>query len=167
MFKNTGKTHDKQILWGAPCSLYSGEFPDLAPGFLPNDGLPETLEPILRYFFTDCGPEEMGMIGNYNAWVESHSDLPPGTVIQSEEDAPNADPSLGWFDFELRGVRVHRRDYVDAVYHLQRVLDVVAGLDGEGRERIGETVDRVGGGERMAARPARRIRSENYRFVLE
>jgi len=57
-----------------------GEFPDPAPDFLPNDELPETLEPVLRYFFTDCG---------------------------------------------------------------------------------------AGGGELLSARPARRIKSEDYRFVLE
>jgi glutathione S-transferase len=144
-----------------------GEFPDLAPDFLPNDELPETLEPILRYFFADCGPEVMGMIASYNAWIEAHPELPSGAVIQSDREAPTAHPSLGWFDFELRGVRIHRRDYVDAVYHFQRVLDVVAGLDGEGRARFGETVDRAGGKELLAARLVRRIKSENYRFVLE
>jgi glutathione S-transferase len=144
-----------------------GEFPDLAPDFLPKDELPETLEPILRYFFTDCGPEVMGMIACYNAWIETHPALPSGAVIQGDHEAPTAHPSLGWFDFELRGVPIHRRDYVDAVYHFQRVLDVVAGLDGEGREGLGEIVDRAGGRELLAARPVRRIKSENYKFVLE
>ncbi len=144
-----------------------GEFPDLAPDFLLDDELPETLEPILRYFFTDCGPEVMGMIASYNAWIETHPALPSGAMIQSDQDAPTAHPSLGWFDFELRGVPIHRRDYVDAVYHFQRVLDVVTGLDGEGRERFGEIVDRAGGRELLAARLARRIKSEDYRFVLE
>jgi hypothetical protein len=88
-------------------------------------------------------------------------------MIQSDQDAPTAHPSLGWFDFELRGVPLHRRDYVDAVYHFQRVLDVVAELDGEGRERLGEIVDRAGGRELLAVRLARRIKSENYTFVLE
>ena len=144
-----------------------GEFPDLAPEYLPNDELPETLEPILHYFFTDCGPEVMGMIASYNAWIEANPALPSGAVIQDDQDAPTAHPSLGWFDFELRGVRIHRRDYVDAVYHFQRVLDVVAGLDGEGRERLGRIVGRAGGKELLAARLARRIKTENYRFVLE
>jgi glutathione S-transferase len=144
-----------------------GEFPDLAPDFLPDDELPETLEPVLRYLFRDCGPEVMGMIANYNAWIEAHPELPSGAFIQSDEGAPTAHPSLGWFDFELRGVRIHRRDHVDAVYHFQRVLDVVDGLDGQGRERFGHVVERAGGRELMSARLARRIRSEHYRFVLE
>jgi hypothetical protein len=144
-----------------------GEFTDLAPQFLPNDQLPETLEPILRYFFADSGPEILGMIANYNAWVEAHPDLPSGAAIQGDQDTPTAHPSVGWFDFELRGVRIHRRDYVDAVYHFQRVVDVVAGLDAEGREKVDEIVDRTGGRELLAARLARRIRSENYKFVQE
>jgi hypothetical protein len=109
----------------------------------------------------------MGMIADYNAWIEANPGLPSGAVIQHDQDAPTAHPSLGWFDFELRGVRIHRRDYVDAVYHFQRVLDVVAGLGGEGRERFGKIVDRTGGTELLAARLARRIKTENYRFVLE
>lgn len=144
-----------------------GEFPDLDADFLPNDALPETLDPILRYFFRDCGPEVMGMIASYNAWVEAHPALPSGAVVGNDRHAPTAHPSLGWFDFELRGVSVHRRDYVDVVYHFQRVLDVVARLDGEARKKFGETVDRAGGGGLLATRPARRIKSENYRFVLE
>jgi len=144
-----------------------GEFPDLAPDFLPSDELPETLESILRYFFTDCGPEVMGMIASYNAWIETHPALHSGAVIQADQDAPTAHPSLGWFDFELRGVPIHRRDYVDAVYHFQRVLDAVAGLDEEGRKRLDVIVDRTRGRELLTARPVRRIKSENYRFVLE
>ncbi len=144
-----------------------GEFPDLEPDFLPNDELPKTLDPILRYFFTDCGPEIMGMISTYNAWNEDNPGLPSRTIIQRDPAAATAHPSLGWFDFELRGVRIHRRDFVDHVYHFQRVLDVVAGLDGEGRVRFDETVSRTGGRELLAARPVRRLRSENYRFVLE
>jgi hypothetical protein len=144
-----------------------GEFPDLEPDFLPNDQLPETLDPILRHFFTDSGPECMGMIANYDGWNEANPELPSGTVIQSDPDAPTAHPSLDWFDFELRGVRVRRRDYVDAVYHFQRVLDVVDALDGEGRTQVDEIVNRTGGKELLAARPVRRIKSENYRFVLE
>jgi len=144
-----------------------GEFPDLEPDFPPNDQLPETLDPILRHFFTDSGPECMGMIANYNAWNEVNPGLPSGTVIQSDPDAATAHPSLDWFEYEMRGVRIRRRDYVDVVYHFQRVLDVVAGLDGEGRARVDEIVSRTGGKELLAARPARRIKSENYRFVLE
>jgi hypothetical protein len=144
-----------------------GEFPDLEPDFLPNDGLPETLDPILRHFFTDSGPECLGMIENYNAWNEANPGFPAGTVIQSDPDAASAHPSLDWFECELRGVRIRRRDYVDVVYHFQRVLDVVAGLDGEGRAKVDEIVSRTGGKELLAVRPVRRIRSENYRFVLE
>ncbi len=144
-----------------------GEFPDLAADFLPKDELPETLKPILRYFFTDCGPEVMGMVASYNAWNEDHSSLPSGAVIQSDPNARTAHPSLGWFDFDLRGVPIHRRDYVDTVYHFQRVLDVVAGLDGEGHARLSEIVDGAGGKELLDARLVRRIKSENYRFVLE
>ena len=147
--------------------LVDGEFPDLAPDFLPDDQLPKTLDQILRYFFADCGPECLGMISTYNKWNEANPGLPSGTIIQSDPDAATAHPSIDWFEFELRGVPIRRLDFVDLVYHFQRVLDVVAGLNKEGRARLEETVNRCGGDELLAAHPVRRIRSENYKFVLE
>ncbi len=144
-----------------------GEFPDLEPDFLPNDQLPETLDPILSHFFSEFSAECMGMIQNYNAWNEVDPGLPSGTIIQSDPGAGTAHPSLDWFEFELRGVRVRRRDHVDAVYHFQRVLDVLAGLDEEGHTRFDRVVSRNGGEELLASGPIRRIKSEHYKFVLE
>ena len=144
-----------------------GEFPDLAPEYLPHDELPETLQPVLAYLFSDCAPEIMGMISTYNAWIEANPQLATGTAIQGDPDAAGAHPILGSFRYELKGVQFHRKVFSDALYHFQRVLDVVAGLDGEGRARFDEIVNRAGGGELLAARLARRIKSENYRFVLE
>jgi glutathione S-transferase len=145
-----------------------GEFPDLAPDYLPNDELPETLEPILAYLFSDCGPEIMGMISTYNAWNEAHPGLRAGTAIQSDPDAAaGAHPILCQFSYELRGVQFHRQVFADALYHFQRVLDVVAELDSDGRARFDENVSRTGGEQLLAAGLVRRIKSENYRFVLE
>ena len=49
--------------------IVDGEFPDVAPEYPANDSLPETLLPIIEYFFKDCGPEMLGMIFSKNGFV--------------------------------------------------------------------------------------------------
>jgi len=47
------------------------------------------------------------------------------------------------------------------------VLDVVAGLDSAGRARFNETASRTGGEKLLVARLGRRIKRENYKYILE
>lgn len=143
-----------------------GEFPKLAPDFLPDDELPETLIPVIAYFFEDFGAEFGGMVQSYDRWCDDRRDAGGGTLVQDPEEAGTSHPSLGWFEFECRGVRHRRRDSVDIVYHLQRVFDVVDKLDSSARTRWDALVTRTGGRALMDTRPARRIAYENYRYVL-
>lgn len=147
--------------------IVDGEFPDMAPEYPTNDAPPETLFPVLRYLFSDCAPETVAMVKVYNAWIRANADLPASSHIQSDPAAPSgAHPLLGHFEFELRGVTVRRQVFADAIYHLQRVLDVVSGLDGAGREKFDALIESVGGGSLLATTLERRIKNENYRFVL-
>jgi hypothetical protein len=108
------------------------------------------------------------MIATYNKWTEENAGLPAGTAIQGDSDAAaGAHPLLGLFDYEFRGLQVRRQVFSDALYHFQRVLDVVAGLDSEGRARFEKVVSRTGGEAVLSAHLKRRIKSEGYRFVLE
>jgi len=143
-----------------------GEFPDLAPDFLPNDALPETLIPIIAYFFKDFGAEFAGMVKRYNRWCDGRPDAANGTLVQDPEEAGTTHPSLGWFEFECRGVRHRRRDSVDIVHHLQRVFDVVDSLEGPARTRWDALIARTGGEALMNTRLGRRLACENYRYVL-
>jgi glutathione S-transferase len=144
-----------------------GEFPDVAPDYMQDDALPETLLPVLEYLFRDCGPQALGMIETYNGWVAANPDLPAGTPIQSEpQAAPGAHPLLGHYEFQLRSTTVRRRAFADAPYHFQRLLDVIADLDSDSRAKFDGLIKSVGGAALMAARLARPIKSENYRFLL-
>jgi glutathione S-transferase len=143
-----------------------GEYPGLTPDFLPNDALPETLIPVIAYFFEDFSAEFIGMVQSYNRWCDERQDGESGTPVQDPEEAGTTHPSLGWFEFECRGVRHRRRDSIDIVYHLQRVFDVVDKLEGAARERWDALIAQTGGSALMDTRPARRIAYENYRYVL-
>ena len=99
-----------------------GGFPEVAPNYFPDDQVPDTLVAFLRYLFADHGPEMIGMLASYNAWVDAHPDLPAGTIVHNNPDQPVAHPPLGQYEYELRGVRIQRVEFIDAVYHFQRVL---------------------------------------------
>ncbi len=146
--------------------IVDGEFPDAAPEYPANDTLPETLLPILKYFFTDCGPEMLGMIATFNAWCEANPNVPSGAAIQTDADQVGAHPRLGKLSYELRGVAFHRQTFTSALYHFQRVQDVIAGLDRDGRSALNDIVEKAGGQELISATLTRRIKSEHYRYAL-
>ena len=143
-----------------------GGFPEVAPNYFPDDQVPDTLVAFLRYLFADHGPEMIGMLASYNAWVDAHPDLPAGTIVHNNPDQPVAHPPLGQYEYELRGVRIQRVEFIDAVYHFQRVLDVIESLESDARSRFDALVRQTGGSELMGMHPARRLASEYYRFVL-
>ena len=143
-----------------------GGFPEVAPDYFPDDHIPDTLVAFLRYVFADCGPGMIGLLGSYNAWINAHSDLPTGSIIPNDSNVLVGHPSLGHYEFELRGVRFRRIEFVDAVYHFQRVLDVIADLEPTARSRFDALIEQTGGSTLMSMQPARRLAREYYRLVL-
>ena len=148
-------------------SIVNGEFPYVAPEYPKDDTPPETLLPILEYLFADCAPETIATINTYNDWVAAHPDLPAGTFIQADPEAPSgAHPHLGPMSFEQRGTTFHRQAFADAPYHFQRVMEVVDGLDGNGRAKFDALIKSVGGEEMMSMKLSRPIKYELYRYLL-
>lgn len=143
-----------------------GAFRDMKPEYFADDALCESVEAFLRYLFTDCGPVMVGMLESYNAWVAANPDLPAGTIAHNNPEQPVAHPRLGRYTYELRGAIFDRVEFIDAIYHFQRVLDVIDGLDAAARTRFDDLIKRTGGEALMTLRPARRLASEHYRFLL-
>jgi hypothetical protein len=143
-----------------------GEFPNLEPEFPQGDALPETLVPILAYFFRDFGAEFVAMINSYNRWCDTQPGTARGTRIQDPKEPGTSHPSLGWIEFDFRSVRHRRRDSVDMVYHLQRVLDVADALKGSDRAAFEALIHRTGGETLLSSRPSRRIAYDQYAYVL-
>ena len=108
----------------------------------------------------------LGMISTFNAWCEANPDVPSGAAVQADADQVGAHPRLGKFSYELRGVAFRRQTLTSALYYFQRVQDVIADLDRDGRSAFNDIVDKTGGQEFMSATLTRRIKSENYRYAL-
>lgn len=148
-----------------------GGFPDVPPDYFPDDDIPDTLVAFLRLLFADYGPSLAGLLASYNAWVDAHPDLPTGSIIPNNADLGGsfrfeAHPSLGQYEYEVRGVRFQSVEFIDAVYHFQRALDVIESLEPNTRRRFDALVEQTGGSQLMALRPARRLTREYYRLVL-
>lgn len=146
--------------------LIDGEFSDLPPEYLANDELPQTLLPVLRYFFEDNGPEILGMVATFNAWCDAQPNLQAGTILRTDPDTLSAHPMLGEFSYESRGATFHRQTFASALYCFQRALDEVNLLEGEGQKRFDATIASTGGSEVIGARMRRRIQLLDDKYVI-
>jgi glutathione S-transferase len=149
-------------------NLKDGEFMDDDYEFPPDDALPETLIPFIEYLFRDCGPQVQGMLDTFNDWVACEPERPAGSLVQTDPTAPpGAHPQLGNFDFELRGVALHSQAFSNVVHHFQRVVDVIDALDENGKAAFNSLLEHTGGASLMSTKLTRRIKTENYCFMLE
>lgn len=146
--------------------IVDGEFADLPPDYPEGDTLPDTLRPVLRYFFEDNGPEIRGMVTTFNAWCDAQKDLKAGTPLRTDPETLSAHPMLGEFSYESRGATFHRQTFASALFSFQRALDEINTLDGAGRDRFDETIKETGGTDVVSARLHRRIRFEDNRYAI-
>lgn len=146
--------------------LVDPEFPDLPSEWLADDAIPPTTLSVLENLFTEFGTELGAMIDSYNAWCDANAGAAAGTLIQDPEEPGTTHPSLGWIEFQARGVMHRRRDSVDTVHHLQRVFDVVDALSARERKYFEALVDEAGGTALMTRRPTRRIEYQTFRYTL-
>ena len=116
--------------------------------------------------FNEFSAEFIVITNSYNSWCDAQPDRDAGSVIQDPAEPGTTHPSLGWIEFDVRGVHHRRRDSVDIVYHLQRVFDVVDALDDKTRSRFAALVKQAGGSALMSNRPSRRIAYADFRYVL-
>jgi glutathione S-transferase len=147
--------------------IVDGEFADMPPEYPPDDALPETLLPILQYFFKENGLEILGMIETFNTWCDQHPDPKPGTTLRTAPESVTAHPMLGTFTYQMRGVSYRRQTFASGLYFFQRVLDVISALDKTGRESFEKTMRDAGGEAVMAAQMRRRIKHEDDQYMLE
>ncbi len=97
----------------------AGEFPDPAPGYLPDDEVPDTLVDVLREIATDFVPETRAACAAINEWIAAQAALPPGTPCER---------GVGQAKFEVRDVTVSAMAQPFRFYLLKRVQDAVAAM---------------------------------------
>jgi hypothetical protein len=129
----------------------------LEPGsgeFLPNDEIPETLNPILEMIFDECFPPMLDTVARLGQWIDEH----PG------ETFPEA---LGMHEFTIGGVAEERAVRVFCQWMFQRPVDQYRSLTGADKERADEFLKGVGGYEGMQVDIRRRIKRVNHKLDPE
>ena len=147
--------------------IVDGEFSDIAPEYLPNDALPDTLIAILRYLLAENEAEIVAMVGSFNAWCDAHADLKSGSPLRTAPETLSAHPKLGIFTFENRDTTFHMQTLASVIYSYQRALDAIDGLDDAGRTIVEQTLSETGGTYLLEHRPNHRIRLDGDQYAIE
>ena len=128
--------------------------PPAAGEFLPDDQVPETLNPILEMIFDECFPPMLDTVERLSDWLDQN----PG------EEIPEA---LGTHEFSVHGVSETRvvRSYNQWMF--QRPVDHYRSLSGADKERADELLKAVGGYEGMQVDIRRRVKRENHKLLPE
>lgn len=146
--------------------LADGQYPEIPTTYPDGDTIPDSLAAVLRCLFANCGPEMQGMLEVFNRWVDANPGLPAGTEVNSNPDELGAHPPLGKYTYEIKGTVFERVSFIDPIVHFQRVLDAVEALGDADRARFDTLIESTGGTALMSMTPKRRLKCENYRFVL-
>lgn len=142
------------------------EFAGCLEQFPEGDGIPESLEPVLRLVFQDWGPQLLADAAHYNAWVESDPSMPAGTLVSASGER-QVHPTLGFIDYQWRGCTVHRASSPHGLWHFDKAAAYARALDGEARLRFDSLVQRTGGEAVMRIRLARAMKRADYVLVLD
>jgi glutathione S-transferase len=142
------------------------EFPDAAESYLPEDAIPETLEPLLGHIFTDWGPDLRASAAYYDQWVSENPGLPPGSPPSLLADRRVVHPMLGSVTYPLRGVNVTRLCAPQSLWHFEQAAFLARQLEGTARQRWQSLIERTGGTATMSIELARPMKREDYLLVL-
>jgi glutathione S-transferase len=123
--------------------------------FLPDDQVPETLDPLLRRILTEQLPVLRETSKRIGAWAEANPE---------NRKVPRG---LGELEFSLGDARGTRKALTIGQWMLQRPLDLYGGLSVEERVSTDALLTRLGSPDAMAIEVRRRLTRRNFRIVLE
>lgn len=95
------------------------EFPEYPIAFSDDDGIPETLIEILRFFTGTYGPELRAIADAWNAYVDSNPGLMPGDAIDAGSPAQ---PTLPERTFALGAATIRFTPRLHSLWMLQRAV---------------------------------------------
>jgi glutathione S-transferase len=146
--------------------IHDPEFPDAADAYLADDGIPETIEPLLAHIFSDWGPELLASARHYNGWVEANAGLPPGSPPSLNPERRLVHPLLGPVSYPYRGITMTRSCAPQSLWHLGKSAQAARNFEGSALDRWQSLLERTGGREVMAIELARPMKREDYLLVL-
>ena len=140
------------------------EYPQ-ATGYPADDGIPETLEAVLRTAFEQWGPGITADAACLNAWIAGLADAAPGTVV-SLGGKRQVHPHVGRIEYDWRGIKLRRASHIHSLWQLQRAQDAARELSGDSAALLAALLDRTGGAMVMELATDRRIARANNVLVL-
>ena len=146
-------------------SNFDGEFYDIEEDWLADDQIPTTLEPVLRLVFQDWGAQLLADARFVNAWLESNTDLPAGTMVSAEGERMGH-PTLGLIEYPWRGTTVQRASQPHGLWRFEQVAADARALQGQARQQFDDLVERLGGSQVMQIALERPMTREDYVLVL-
>ena len=143
-----------------------GEYPPYIADWLPDDAIPETLEPLLALIFKDWGPQLGADVACYQQWLEAHPELQAGDLIHVNEQH-TVHPTLGMVSHAWRGIQVHRASAVHGLWLFQAALEAMRALPSDAHPRFTALLQRTGGQAVMDLQLPRPLTRLNNLLVLK
>ena len=147
-------------------NIEDGEFPEAGTDYLPNDQLPETLNPILELIFKDWGPVVKASYECYNAWLEANPELPSGTHPNLGGEK-KIHPVVGKIDCKLRGIAIERACFSNTLYMFDQALQNYRHMPASSRTELQALFERLGGDHLLLLKMARPMRRENNLLIVD
>ena len=143
-----------------------GEYATHDADWLPDDTIPNTLEPVLALLFKDWGPQLGADIASYQHWLDAHPGIESGQLINFN-DSRLVHPTLGMVSFVWRGVQVQRASAVHGLWLFQTAQDTALAMSSDAGQNLAGLLKRTGGQEVMALSLPRAMERRNNLLVLK
>ncbi len=125
-------------------------------GFLSDDGLHESLRPMLELIGNDAVPLLLDTLRAFEEWADAR---PPETA-----EPPRA---VGFHQTRLRGTPVPRYTSAYTLWMVQRPLDAYGALGDDERKAVDRALAETGCERLFEYRPRHRLGKRNFKLVFE
>ena len=143
-----------------------GEYATHNADWLPDDTIPNTLEPVLALLFKDWGPQLGADIASYQQWLDAHPQMQAGDLINAN-DKHMVHPTLGMVSYAWRGVQVQRASAVHGLWLFQAAQDTALAMSSDAGQNLAGLLKRTGGQAVMDLRLPRAMERRNNLLVLK
>ena len=143
-----------------------GEYATHNADWLPDDTIPNTLEPVLALLFKDWGPQLGADIASYQQWLDAHPQMQAGDLINAN-DKHMVHPTLGMVSYAWRGVQVQRASAVHGLWLFQAAQDTALAMSSDAGQNLAGLLKRTGGQAVMDLRLPHAIERQNNLLVLK
>lgn len=146
-------------------NIDDGEFPEAGDAYLPDDALPDTLEPLLSLIFRDWGVELTAAMARYNDWIVANPDMLAGHLASTSAER-QVHPNVGMISYPFHGATVERECWPQTLWHFDKAAACARELSGDALDRWRALLARTGGEQVMALELARSMRRQDNVLVL-